>query len=382
MKNKTCRVGMIGTRFMGRAHANAFGQASRFFDLPLKVQLCTVAGKDPKSTAAFADKWDIESHTSDWQKLVADPNIDLVDVATPNFLHAAPALAALKNGKHVVCEKPLAPDLATAKEMAMAAKKSKQISFVWFNYRRCPAVALAYMLVKSGKLGNIRHIRAHYLQSWGGPETPLLWRFKKKFAGSGAHGDLNAHIVDMARFITGDEFKEIHGAVGKTFIKERQIPGTKEMGRSDVDDSFMFMAGMKGGATASFEASRLAPGHLNDNHMEINGEGGSLRFSFEDMNVLEFYDANDKKGLDGWRRIMCTDQAHHPWVDAWWPDAHIIGYEHTFTNQVADMMLALAGKKPVVPLADFNDGYQTQRILEAAMISAKEGRRVKMSEVK
>ncbi len=382
MPKKTCRVGLIGTRFMGKAHANAFGQAPRFFDLPQDVKLLSVAGKDVEKTRSFAHRWNIERPMKRWEDLIGDPDIDLVDIATPNFLHRAPALAALAAGKHVVCEKPLAPNLAEARQMKDAARKSKGQTFVWFNYRRCPAVAFAHKLVASGRLGAIRHIRAHYLQSWAGPKTPLLWRFKKKLAGSGAHGDLNAHIVDMARFVSGDEVKVVHGAIAKTFIKEREIPGSKKMGRSNVDDSFLFMAEMKNGATASFEASRLAHGHLNDNHFEINGQLGSLRFSFEDMNVLEIFDARDKKNVAGWRRVLCTDPQEHPWFDAWWPDAHLLGYEHGFTNQVADMMMALAGKKPVVPLPNFDDAYQTQRVLEAAMASAAQGCRVKMSEIK
>ncbi len=382
MSKTICRVGLVGTEFMGKAHANAFGQAGRFFNLARPVRITAVAARDETKTREFAKRWSIDRPMARWEDLVVDPDIDLVDIATPNFLHAPLALAALKAGKHVACEKPLAVDLETARSMRDAAKKSKAKTFVWFNYRRCPAVALAHQLLRNHRLGEIRHIRAQYLQSWGGPKIPLTWRFKKRLAGSGAHGDLNAHMIDMARFLSGDEIKEIHGAVGRTFVKKRSVPGGQKSARSEVDDSFSFLATMAQGATASFESSRLAPGHLNGNRMEINGEHGSIRFSFEDMNVLEFFDAKDKKKEAGWRRIMVTDQAEHPYVGAWWPEGHVVGYEHAFTNQVSDMMRVLASKKPVIPLADFHDAYQTQRVLEAALISARDGCRVKMTTVK
>jgi len=280
--------------------------------------------------------------------------------------------------------------------MRNAAKKAKKSkTFVWYNYRRCPAIALAHQLVKAGKIGRIYHVRAVYLQDWGGPETPLLWRFQKKHAGSGAHGDLNAHIIDMARFVTGDEITEITGSIAETFIKERNLVstgpgggiaggtrGSKKKGKSDVDDAVLFLARFKKGAVATFEATRLATGRQNYNGLEINGEKGSLSFNFEDMNLLQYYNAATDPKVRGWTRIMCTSGGNHPYVGNWWPDAHILGYEHGFVNQVADMMAVLANKKPVVPLPDFADAYETQRVLEAAMLSAKNRCAVKMSEVK
>jgi len=279
-------------------------------------------------------------------------------------------------------------------DAAKRAKKSK--TFVWYNYRRVPAVALAYQLARAGKLGRIFHVRAFYLQDWGGPGVPLLWRFQKKFAGSGAHGDLNAHIIDMARFITGDEITEVSGAIAETFIKKRDIPssgpaggiaaGTKgggaKKGKSDVDDAVLFLARFKQGAVASFEATRLATGNQNKNGLEINGDKGSIRFNFEDMNYLEFYDATADRKVQGWTRIMVTHGGDHPYAGNWWPDAHIIGYEHGFTNQAADMMNVLGGRPPVVPLPDFQDAYQTQQVLEAAIVSATEHRPVKVAEMK
>jgi predicted dehydrogenase len=289
----------------------------------------------------------------------------------------------LESGKQVACEKPLAGTSEDARAMRAAARKRKQLStFVWFNYRRCPAVALAHQLIKSGRIGPIVHVRATYLQSWGGPDVPLLWRFQKKHAGSGAHGDLNAHIVDMARFLTGDEIHEVNGAISRTIIKQRKRLDGKGMGKSDVDDCVLFLATFKGGATASFEASRLAQGHLNRNTIEINGEKGSLAFDFEDMNVLQYMDATEDPKVAGWKRIMCTSAGNHPYAEAWWPDAHVLGYEHCFTNMAADIVRVLSRKKPVVPLPDFADAYETQRVLEAALLSARSRCAVRMSEVK
>jgi predicted dehydrogenase len=260
---------------------------------------------------------------------------------------------------------------------------------VWFNYRRAPAIGLAYNLMREGRIGRVYHVRASYLQSWGGAETPLVWRFQKKNAGSGAHGDLNAHVVDLARFLVGEEIAEIHGAVARTFIAERPIPGaapgTRKKGKSDVDDAVLFLASFAGGAVASFEATRLAAPHQNANRIEINGEHGSLRWNFEDMNVLWFHDQSDRGGgarEGGWRRIMCTSAGNHPYAAAWWPDAHVLGYEHGFTNMLADVCRAIAKKKPELPLPDFEDAYQTQRVLEAALLSAKNRAAVRLSEVR
>lgn len=385
--SRTCHVALIGQKFMGRAHSNAFRQAPCFFDLPIVPVLHAIAARDSIELAAFAERWGYTHQTTRWQDIAEDGDVDLVDVATPNDLHAEPSIAMLEAGKHVACEKPLARTLDEARTMRDAAKKSRRRTFVWFNYRRCPAVAFAYRLVRDGRLGDIRHVRATYLQSWGGPDTPLLWRFKKKHAGSGAHGDLNAHIIDMARFLTGDEITEVHGAVSRTFVKERSIPGpvkrgAKKTGRSDVDDALLFLASFRGGAVASFEATRVAPGHLNANTMELNGTKGSLRFDFEDMDVLQFHDATVPEAEQGWKRIICTSAGNHPYADAWWPDAHGLGYEHGFTNMVADMMRVLGGEEPVVPLPDFADAYETQRVLEAAVISARERTAIRMREIK
>jgi predicted dehydrogenase len=378
-------IALIGQKFMGRAHSNAWSQASKFFDLGLVPLLHSVSAQEPSELERFAERWGWLNTTTDWRELAHFDEIELVDIGTPNHVHAKPAIAMLEARKHVACEKPLAGTLDDARAMVQAARKAARRgvrTFVWFNYRRCPAVALAYRLMREGRLGALRHVRAHYLQDWGGPATPLSWRFQRKLAGSGAHGDLNAHIVDMARFLVGEELREVHGAVARTFVHERPLPGaSRKKGRSDVDDCVLFLASFEGGATASFEASRLAPGHQNDNFIELNGELGSLRFSFENMNVLELCEVGDKR-TDGWKRIMCTASGAHPYASAWWPDAHVLGYEHGFVNMAADILHVLDGAEPEVPLPDFEDAWQTQRVLEAALISARERCAVALSSVK
>jgi len=378
------QVGLIGTKFMGRAHSNALAQVAHFFELPLAPVMRIAAGRNAKELAAFAGRWGWQQITTRWQDLADDRDLELVDVATPNDLHAEPAIAMLEAGKHVACEKPLAGTLADARAMRDAAKKAKRSkTFVWYNYRRCPAVALARELVGEGRIGRVYHVRATYLQSWGGPDTPMLWRFDKGAAGSGAHGDLNAHIVDMCRFVTGEELTEVHGAVARTFVNERTVPGTKKRAKSTVDDAVLFLASLSGGGVASFEASRLAAPHQNANSLELNGEKGSLRFDFEDMNLLRFHDAARGPREGGWTRIMCTSAAgKHPYAGQWWPDAHVLGYEHGFTNMLADVLRVLGGETPTAPLPDFEDAYQTQRVLEAALVSAKERCAIKLSEVK
>jgi predicted dehydrogenase len=399
--NKNINVCLVGQKFMGRTHSNAFLKVDKFFDVPVKPVMHTICGRNEAELREFQERWGWQHASTDWKRAVTSGEIGLVDVGTPNHLHAEMSIAALEAGKHVACEKPLAGTLADARQMRDAAKKAgrKQQTFVWYNYRRVPAVALAHQLTKDGKLGRIFHVRAFYLQDWGGPGVPLLWRFQKKFAGSGAHGDLNAHIVDMARFITGDEITEIVGSIAETFIKERDIPsagpaggiaaGTKgggaggaKKGKSDVDDAVLFLARFKRGAVASFEATRLGTGNQNKNGFEINGDKGSIRFNFEDMNYLEFYDATVERRVQGWTKIMVTHGGDHPYVGNWWPDAHIIGYEHGFVNQVADMMNMLGGRPPVVPMPDFEDAFKTQQVLEAAIVSAQNRAPVRVAEMK
>ena len=373
----TLPVALLGQRFMGRAHSNAWRQAPKFFDLPLRPTLHTIAGRDAASLDAFAAQWGWESTTTDWRTIARDPDVALVDIGTPNDVHEEPATAMLAAGKHVACEKPLSATLESARRMRDAAADAPGRTFVWFNYRRCPAVALMHELVQEGRIGDVLHVRGTYLQSWGGPDTPMLWRFDADRAGSGAHGDLNAHIVDMARFVTGHEVVRVHGAIEETFVKERRADDGS-MVPSTVDDVVVFLATFANGATASFEASRLAHGHQNRNTLEINGTKGSVRFDFEDMNLLHFIDGTEDPRVRGWRRIMCTDAEHHPYAGAWWPDAHVIGYEHGFTNMAADICRVLGGGEPRVPLPDFADAFETQVVLEAALQSARTGAAIEL----
>ncbi len=257
--NKTVNVAMIGQGFMGRTHGNAWSQVTRFFQVPSTPVLHTVVGQS--NPQAFAERWGWKNTSTDWQKTVASPEIDLVDIVTPNHMHGTVATAALEAGKSVACEKPLALTLAEARDMAQLAKAKKAKTFVWWSYRRCPAVAFAHQLVRAGKLGKIFHSRAVYLQDWADASVPLIWRFDKKVAGLGSHGDLGAHIIDMVRFVTGEEITEVTGAITETFIKERTLVtgnltggiaagakgGDAAKGKVTVDDATMFMARLSGG---------------------------------------------------------------------------------------------------------------------------------------
>ena len=391
---ETMNVALIGQGFMGRSHSNAWGQVAKFFKPPIKPVMHTVFGQPEENPRLFADNWGWQNASTNWQETVKLPAIGLVDVVTPTYAHAPVALAAVAAGKHCSCEKPLSATLAEAREMAQAAKKAQVKTFVWFNYRRCPAVALAHQLVKEGALGTIRHVRATYLQDWAPESTPLMWRFEKQYCGSGAHGDLNAHIIDMTRFVTGQEITEVSGAIAETFIKRRKLlkgtvagqitaglQSSEEEGDVTVDDTVLFLARFSGGAVASFEAARQATGNQNRNTFEINGTKGALKFDFERMNELQFYDATVRRAIQGWTTIMCTHGGDHAYVANWWPDAHLIGYEHCFTNQAYDILKVIAGEQPTLPIPDFADAYQTQRVLEAALIAAKEKHAIDLKDV-
>ena len=395
MQRKTVNVCLIGQKFMGRAHSNAYLKADKFFTLPVEPIMHTVCGRNRAELDTFAKRWGWQHASTEWKRTLADPQIHLIDVSTPNNAHLEMTLAALDAGKDVACEKPLAGTLAEARQMRDAARKAKGKTFVWWSYRRTPAVTLMRQLVREGKIGKIYHVRGYYLQDWAGPNVPLIWRFDKDIAGSGSHGDLGAHIIDMARFVTGEEFTEINGAIMETFVKEREIPsqgssggiaggsaGAKgQMGKVSIDDATLFLCRFSGGGVGSFEATRLATGYQNKNGIEVHGEHGAVSFNFENMNELMYFDNTASAKTKGWTRIMVTHAPDHPYAEAWWPDAHIIGYEHTFINQVADMMKVLGGQEPVAPIADFEDSYKTQQVLEAAVISATERRPVKLAEI-
>jgi predicted dehydrogenase len=398
-------IALIGSKFMGRTHSNAYLKVGKFFDLPRLPLMHTIAARDAGSLEKFAARWGWQHFTTDWREACTHPDIELVDIGTPNHVHLEQALCALEAGKHVACEKPLANTLDAARQMRDAARKAnrkKQQTFVWFNYRRCPAVALAHQLVREGKLGRIYHVRCFYLQDWAGPDTPMLWRFRGDVAGSGALGDLCAHSIDTARFITGEELDEINGAYLHTFIKERKVlagdsagggeisgKGAKTAGKkskSTVDDAVVFTARFTGGAVATFEATRLSTGDKNGNRIEVHGEHGAIKFNFERMPELQWYDNTLPSRLQGWSTINVSDagagSGGHPYAGHWWPTAHSIGYEHGFINQAGDMLGVLCGQQPPVPLPDFEDAYQTQRVLEAVTISANNRCPVKLAEVK
>lgn len=387
MPNQSLNICMIGHRFMGRAHSNAYMKVDKFYDVPINPMMDLVVGRNVADLEAFRARWGWKRSSTNWHTAVTDPAIDLVDVGTPNNQHKDMTLAALEAGKHVFCEKPLAATLDDARQMVQAARKAKGKTFVGYSYRRVPAVALAHQLVKEGKLGRIYHVRAFYLQGWASsPDIPLIWRFDKEAAGSGSHGDLGAHIIDMARFVTGDEIDEVSGAISETFIRERVLPattasvgivsGVKAAGGEKVpvlvDDAVLFLARFKKGAVGSFESTRFATGRENKNGLEVNGELGSVYFDFDDMTNLHYFDATIDRRVQGWQTIQASVPGVHPYAFAWWPTSHHMGYEHTFIHQCYDMLLALAGQQPTVPLADFEDAWKTQLVLEAASRSAAE----------
>lgn len=380
--SKTINVGLIGNRFMGKAHSNAYLKVAKFFDMAATPVMKTVCGLNQEEVQAFADRFGWEQASIDWEAVAADDNIDLIDVCTPGDTHAPIAIAAAKAGKHIFCEKPLANSLADAREMLAAAREAKVRHMVNFCYRRAPAVALARQMVAAGEIGEVRQWRGTYLQDWlSDPESPYSWRLDKKIAGSGAHGDLNAHAIDLARFITGDEITEVVGDL-KTFVHERPHPqgegtgigagGSSDsgMGKVTVDDAAIFLARFGKGAIGTFEATRMATGRKNYNRFEVSGSRGSLAWNFEDMNVLEFYSADDPSGRQGFRQILATE-AEHPYVGAWWPPGHVLGYEHGFVNSVYDLCQAIAGEGEIAP--DFKDGAQCVAVLEAVEASAESG---------
>lgn len=375
----TLRVGMIGYAFMGAAHSQAWRTAPRFFDLPLQPRMAVLCGRDAGRVTEAADRLGWDEGATSWQDVVARDDVDLVDVCTPGDTHAEIAIAALEAGKHVLCEKPLANSVEEAEAMAAAAARAAGDgvrAMVGFTYRRVPAIALARTLVSEGRLGEVRHVRAQYLQDWlVDPETPLSWRLDKARAGSGALGDIGAHVVDLTQHIVGDTIREVSGQL-ETFVKERPVAAESsglsatagaERGPVTVDDAATFLARFSGGGMGVFEATRFATGRKNAIRIEINGSQGSIAFDFEDMNVLHFHDATIPDEEAGFRRIVVTEPGH-PWVAAWWPPGHGLGYEHGFTHQVVDLVGAIAAGTDPAPT--FADGLQVQRVLAAVETSS------------
>ncbi|SEF23860.1 Predicted dehydrogenase [Amycolatopsis pretoriensis] len=364
---ETIGIGMVGHAFMGAVHSHAWRSVHRFFDPPLVPRLAVLAGRDESRAGDAAARFGWEAVETDWRKLIARDDVDLVDVCTPGDSHAEIAIAALDAGKHVLCEKPLANSVAEAEAMAEAARRARERgvrAMVAFNYRRVPALAHARKLVESGALGEIRHVRSVYLQDWlSDPQAPMTWRLRKETAGSGALGDLGAHIVDAAQFVTGELVTGV-SALTNTFVKERpaETGGTDDV---TVDDTALFLARLSGGAVASFEATRFALGRKNAMRLEVNGSKASLAFDFESMNELQWYEGTGTEA--GFRRILVTEP-DHPYVGVWWPPGHLLGYEHTFTNEVADLLEAIGAGTDPTP--SFDDGLRVQRVLAAVEESA------------
>ncbi|QFZ18220.1 Gfo/Idh/MocA family protein [Saccharothrix syringae] len=363
---KEIGVGMVGHAFMGAVHSHAWRSVHRFFDVPLTPRLAAIGGRDKARTEDAAAKYGWAAAETDWRALVERDDVDLVDICTPGDTHAEIALAALAAGKHVLCEKPLANTVAEAEAMTAAAEEAARRgvrSMVAFNYRRVPAVALARRLVAEGRVGEVRHVRAVYLQDWlSDPAAPMTWRLRREQAGSGALGDLGAHIVDAAQFVTGSEVTGV-SAVTETFVRER--PDGDGRAPVTVDDAAIFLARFSSGALGTFEATRYALGRKNAMRLEVNGDRGSLAFDFESMNELSVY--FEEGGTSGFRRILVTE-ADHPYVGAWWPPGHLIGYEHTFTHEAADFLTAIGGGADPEP--GFADGLRVQRVLAAVEESA------------
>jgi len=384
---KKLNIALIGTKFMGKAHSNAWKQAPYFFDLALEPVLKVACGQDKKSLKEFAARWGWQETETDWRKVIERDDVDVVDISVPTHLHHPMAVAAAQAGKHIFCEKPMAVSFDQAKEMYEAAERNGVKHYLNHNYRRCPAVMLAKQLIDEGRVGRIFHWRGAYLQSWiADPNFPLTWHLQKEFAGAGPQFDLNSHSLDLARFLVG-EIKAVNCMTSR-FVQERPLPGEGagtfksstggggETGKVTVDDAAFMVVEFENGALGSFEATRFAPGRKNYNYFEIYGSKGSLIFDLERMNELQFYTAADPDYAQGFRTIMATEP-NHPYMGHWWPPGHIIGYEHEFVHAVADFIEAIAQDGAIKP--DFQDGMRLMQVLEAGLKSAQEGRKLVLS---
>jgi len=368
------RIGMIGYGFMGRAHSNAWRQASQFFDLPVRPVLKAACARNAAAIQAFASNWGYESIETDWRKMLQRSDIDAVDICVPNNLHHEISIAAAKAGKAVLCEKPLAMNVAEGEEMCAAVEKAGVPNMVWYNYRRVPAVTLAHNLIGQGKLGRIFHFRANFLQDWTiAAEVPqggnALWRLDVDAAGSGVTGDLLAHCIDTAIWLNGS-IRDVT-AMTETFVKERMHSGTGKVQPVGIDDACAFLCHFENGSLGIFESTRYARGHKALYTFEINGEHASIRWDLHDLHRLEYFDHADEGALRGWRSIHVTDHGgEHPYMNHWWVPGLQIGYEHSFIHQVADFLTSLDGGTFEGP--NFRDALETQRVCDAVLKSAKE----------
>ncbi|TLV00153.1 Gfo/Idh/MocA family protein [Dyadobacter luticola] len=383
---KQLNVGIVGYKFMGRAHSNAWKKAPLFFDMPVTPVLKAACGRNEESVREFADNWGWEDIETDWQKLVTRPDIDIIDIALPQNLHYEIALAAAKAGKHIFCEKPLSMTSVQAEEMLKVCEENKVTHYLNHNYRRTPAVAHAKKMIEDGKIGRIFHWRCAYQQDWiVDPAFPLTWQLRKETAQAGPQWDLNSHAVDLAHFLVGDI--DTVSCLTANFIKERPIAdenasgslsatslGT-EMGEVTVDDAALMMVTFKNGAVGSFEATRFASGRKNRLTFEIYGSEGSITFDLERMNELQYFSRNDAEGDQGFRTILATEAAH-PYANNWWPAGHIIGYEHAFVHAVVDFVDAVEKGISIKP--DFSDGLKIIQVLEAGLRSAETKQQVQL----
>lgn len=379
---ETLRVAMIGHGFMGAAHSQGWRVAPRFFDLALEPEMTVVVGRNASAVEASARKWGWLESATDWREVIARDDIDVIDVVTPGDTHAEIAIAALEAGKHVLCEKPLANTVAEAEAMTAAADRAAEHgarSMVGFTYRRVPAATFARDLIAAGRLGEIRQVRAEYLQDWlMDAEAPLTWRMQKDRAGSGALGDIGAHAVDLTEYMTGQKVTTVSGII-ETLVKQRPLLGegiglsgtaSTERGPVTVDDVALFTGRLESGALASFEATRFRTGRKNALRVEIAGSLGAISFDLERMNELDFYDASLPETELGFRRILVTEH-DHPYLAPWWPTGHMLGYEHGFSHQVFDFVTAIA--EGTQPRPSFADGLHVQRVLDAVERSSTAG---------
>ncbi len=386
---KKLNIAMIGAGFMGKAHSNAWLRVAEFFDVPFQPVLKVVAGSKTR-IEDFAQNWGYEEVTYDWRSVLHRDDIDVIDIGTPPYLHKDMVIEASEAGKHIICEKPFALSYADAKQMLEAAEKAGVVHYLNHNYRRVPAVAYAKQLIDNGRIGRIYHWRGAYLQDWiTDPNFPLTWHLRAELAGGGPLIDLSSHAIDLARYLIGEP--SAVSAVNRTFITQRPLPSegaatffagssidTTKTGPVTVDDASFAIVEFECGALGSVETTRLATGCKNTNVFEVFGSKGSIKFNLENMNELEFFDASLPHDEQGFRRILVTEK-EHPYLNAWWPAGHIIGYEHTFVHAFRDFLLAVDGKQPIQP--DFYDGMQILRIIEAMKKSSAEQRRVSISEI-
>jgi len=376
------RIGMVGYGFMGAAHSQGWRVAPRFFDLPAQPSMDILVGRNETAVADAATKWGWKETLTDWRELVARDDIDVIDIVTPGDSHAEIAIAALNAGKHVLCEKPLANTVEEAEAMAAAAARAAEhgvFAMVGFTYRRVPAATLARNLVTAGRIGDIRQVRASYLQDWLADEnSPMTWRLDKKLAGSGALGDIGAHAIDLAQYITGDTLESVSGTI-ETIVNERPLlaeghglsgTASTERGTVTVDDVALFTGRFSSGALGSFEATRFSTGRKNALRVEVSGSTGAVAFDLENLNELEFYDATAPADTQGFTKILVTEPLH-PYIEAWWPAGHMLGYEHGFSHQAKDFVEAIAAGTQ--PSPSFAEGLQVQRVLAAIETSSGAG---------